>query len=208
MGVDGNRLYVVSSGINLDDIKSIEVSKKIFDTCFMGDIIPRKGILDLILAWKRVTNHLKDAKLLIIGKGNKSYLRKLNSVIKKLELQKHIIFAGFVPENQKYKLLKSSKIFIFPSYAEGDPIVVREALACELPVVAYKLAGLVERYNDCILFSEIGDSNDMAKKTLTLLKDENLRHYMGLRGVERVSRYDWKRIARKELDIITECLGL
>jgi len=208
LGIEEERLYVFGSGIDLDVINSVHVSEKSYDACFMGDLIPRKGVLDLLFIWKEVTKELKNGKLVIIGKGDDDYVRKIRSLIHELKLQRNVILAGFVPEKEKYKFLKSSKIFIFPSLLEGSPIAVCEALACGLPVIAYNLPGLMERYENCILYSKMGDIKSMAKHALTLLKDENLRFNISSKGVEKASEYTWENIAKDEIKLISKKLTL
>jgi glycosyltransferase involved in cell wall biosynthesis len=208
LGVPENRLYVFGSGVNLDVINSVSVSEKTYDACFMGDLIPRKGILDLIFVWKEVTKELKDGKLVVIGKGDEKYLRKIESVVNKLNLQHNVFFAGFVPEEEKYRILKSSKIFIFPSRSEGSPIAVCEAMACGLPVVAYNLPGLMERYGNGVFYSEIGDIKGMARHALTLLKNDKLRSYESSKSMERAVKYNWENIAKEEINLIAKMLRL
>ena len=206
LGIDKERIYSVGSGINLEAIESIGPQEKIYDACFLGDIIPRKGISDLVISWKAVTNENPNRKLVIIGTGSEAYSRKIERLIKELNLQNNIIMPGFVTGEEKYKLLKKSRIFIFPSYSESFSIAVCEAMACGLPVIAYNLPAYKEHYGNDIMYVKKRDIKDLVSTTLTLLKNDDLQRRMMLRGIKRARQYSWEKIAKYELELITQKL--
>lgn len=208
LGIDKRRLFVVGSGVDIDKIKSVSSQEKIYDACFVGDLIPRKGITDLIYVWKHVTRKFNDCKLIIIGKAwNEKYQYRIKSLVKRNNLQNNILFTGFViGEEEKYKLIKRSKIFIFPSYSEGFGIAVCEALACGLPVVAYELPALKEHFGDCIKYVAKGDINSMATIAINLLTNDNNRFDAESRGMEIAQRYDWENLSKRMLDVITHLI--
>jgi glycosyltransferase involved in cell wall biosynthesis len=109
-----------------------------------------------------------------------------------------------VAEGKKFKLMKQSKIFIFPSYHEGFAQVICEAMACELPVVAYDLPGYKEWYGNDITYVKKKDLNSLLNVTLTLLEDDTFRREIGKKAKKRVKQYDWNKLARKEIYIITQ----
>jgi len=206
MGVDEERIYPVAASVDFDYIQSISAKEKYFDGCFLGAIIPRKGALDLIKAWIKVVRKRPDAKLVVIGGGSEPYTRKVKELIEKYNLWKNVTVTGFVSEEEKFNLLKRGKIFIFPSYLEGNPLVVREAMACGLPVIAYDLPVYEEWYSDSIVYVKTGDENELAKATLALLDDPLLQRELGDKGLKIVRRYEWGSIADYELKIITKIL--
>lgn len=74
-------------------------------------------------------------------------------------LEHNILIYGRCSDVKLYSLLKSSKVFIFPSFFEGWGIVVAEALACGLPVVAYDIPAIRENFGSCknVFLMPIGD---------------------------------------------------
>ena len=210
MGIDAHRIYSIPSGIDYHHIRSYERGReyKKFDASFLGAIIPRKGVLDLIKAWSIVVQAKKDAKLVLIGSGQGYYFNEVKKFILKHNLTKNILMKGFVSEEMKYRLLKQSKIFVFPSYLEGFAQAVCEAMACGLPVIAYRLPVFREFYDDNIVYVDVGDVKGLASKILELLKDKPLQKRMRQAGYKIAERYDWNNIAKQQLEIIKRNLQL
>ncbi|MEM0057357.1 MAG: glycosyltransferase family 4 protein [Candidatus Bathyarchaeia archaeon] len=209
LGVDEQRIFVITVGVDRPFVQRIVAkasSSKKFDACFLGSIIPRKGVIDLIKAWKIVVAKKPDARLLIIGKGSGPYFEKVNSLIKNYKLQENVIFSGFVSEEEKYKLLSQSKIFVFPSYLEGNPIAMCEAVSCGVPVIAYDLPYYKETYGDMIVYVSKGDIKQLAVTILNLLDDEVLVEKLKDKYAMLSKRFDWGRIAEYELHVIQKCL--
>jgi len=209
VGIDKRRIYETSSGIAYNEIRSISSfhSKK-FDACFLGAIIPRKGVLDLVRAWDKVTEVKPNAKLVIIGHGAGYYKKRIEKFILDHNLQKNVVMTGFVTEEKKYALLKQSRIFIMPSFLEACPLVIWEAMACGLPVIAYKLSVYEEFFGDNIIYVNKGDVKGLASEILELLKDEELQQKMRQVGYKIAEKYDWDNVARRQLEIIRKYLRL
>ena len=130
-------------------------------------------IPDLVKAWKIVVRKHPFAKFCIIGDGPER--KKIEEKIKEEGLVKNITLVGRVPEGEKYELMKESKIFIFPSYQEGWGIVIAEAMACGLPVVAYDLPVYREVFDEYINTVEMGNYRQMAEKSVDII--ENYQNY-------------------------------
>lgn len=209
LGVNERRIFVINVGVDYSLVRKIATktsTHKKFDACFLGSIIPRKGVIDLIKAWKIVTTEKPDARLLIIGKGDGLYFEKVKSLVKKYNLQENIIFSGFVPEVEKYKLLSQSKIFVFPSYLEGSPLALCEAIACGIPVIAYDLPNYKGAYGDMIIYVDKGDVKQLAVSVLKLLKDESFREKLKGEYIKLTKSYSWDDIAKYELHVIRKYL--
>jgi|Deesub1362A_J573_1020465.scaffolds.fasta_scaffold00439_24 glycosyltransferase involved in cell wall biosynthesis len=207
MGIDEKRIYVVRVGVNYFYIRSI-VQKfwenKIFDVCFLGNIIPRKGVIDLIKAWRMVVKRRPMAKIVLVGGGKPSYMLKVRNLIEKLGLGRNVLLAGFVPEEEKFKLLAQSKIFVFPSYLEGSPLVLIEAMATGLPIIAYDLPYYRENYGEKIIYVKQGDVKELATTIIHLLEDVFLQERMKKECLELAEQRDWETVAKYELQIAQE----
>ena len=201
-GISGERIFIVSAGIDFTRIQKIKHEEKIYDACFMGQIIPRKGITDLIESWKIVVKAKSDAKLVIMGRGPQNYETKIINLIREYKLQDNITLLGFVLGDEKYRIMKRSKLFIFPSYLETFGQAICEAMACELPIIAYYLPVYDEWYGDIILRVDKGDRNNLALSILNLLENKELRSKMGYEGRSVASQYSWEGVAKYQLEII------
>jgi glycosyltransferase involved in cell wall biosynthesis len=206
--IDEKRIHLTTSGVDLARISSINVEGKSFDACFVGAIIPRKGVLDLVKAWRIVVNSKPDAKLAIVGGGSGFYVRRVKQCILDYGLQGNVVMTGFVDEEEKYKIMKASKIFVFPSYLESFAIVVCEALACGLPVIAYELPVYREFYGDSLVYVDVGNVRELATKIIEILDDAEKRERLANACSHIVKGYDWNVVAERQHKIVQRCLNL
>jgi glycosyltransferase involved in cell wall biosynthesis len=202
MGVN-ERLVLTSNGVEIP-ILNIFPQDKLFEASFLGRIVPSKGIFDLVKIWKKVCEHKKTSKLLIIGSGLTELLKE---AARREGISENIILAGYVPEEIKLKLLRNSRLFVFPSYIEGWGIAIAEAMACGLPVVAYNLPVYKEVFDDKLITVPLGDVEEMARKVIYLLENPEIARKMGEANREFVKKYDWKTIAEKELFAIINLIN-
>lgn len=113
---------------------------------FLGEIGPRKGVFDLLEAIARHKDVLRDRMELRIG-GNKME-DKLKAFIIDNKLADFTFFEGFVTGRRKIDLLNWADIYILPSYNEGLPISVLEAMSYSMPIISTPVGGIPEVVND------------------------------------------------------------
>jgi glycosyltransferase involved in cell wall biosynthesis len=111
---------------------------------FMARLHPKKGLDLLLPAWSRMTHQHQDWELIIAGPDEGGYLATIKSLISQLKLESNTTLPGPVTGQTKLDLLKEADLFILPSYSEGLPVAVLEAMACHLPVVATHEANIPE----------------------------------------------------------------
>jgi glycosyltransferase involved in cell wall biosynthesis len=195
-GFTDEKIFVTKNGIDYGFINSINASEKRFDGCFCGNLDTRKGIYDLIDIWQKILKYFPDANLVVIGEGPE--LARLTKEIKKKKLEKNVALVGYLPDDLKISTMKSSKIFIFPSYEEGWGIALSEAMACGLPAVCYRLAAY-DVFGDCVIKVDVGNKETMAGSVIELLTDETKQKSLGDRAKEATRSLDWDYIAAAEL---------
>ena len=110
----------------------------------------QKGVEDLLKTLQVLAQELPDFKALLIG----NLAAALAEPLARLGLTSQIHFAGYVTGVEKFRCLKSARVFLMPSRHEGLPIVVSEALGCDLPVVVYELEMYRPFFGDLILYVE------------------------------------------------------
>jgi len=136
---------------------------------FVGLICRRKGIINLIHAIRYFIKDKSDYKFLLIGKG--PLLEIIKTEIKRLGLSKFIIIKGFVNYDDLKKYYNEMKLYVLPSYAEGIPSTIFEAMASGTPILTTSVGGIA----DVIKEGETGfllKSNDpkyIAKRMIKLL---------------------------------------
>ncbi len=207
MGFDGSTIYISDNGIDLDKIDSYSLSYDgQFDMCYVGRLSKTKGVEDLIYALELISKEIQNVKLAIIGGCSPSEENRLKTIIKSKNLERNIVLFGFLNEERVYSIRKQSKLFVSASYEEGWGISVAESLACKIPGVVYDLSVYREKFSDALLYAKIGNINDLANKTLVLLKDKTLRIEMGRNGRMYIEKYDIKNIAKRELEMFSSAL--
>ncbi len=175
-----NPVKVLPSGVDLGKLGSQAVSyfkkkhgilprEKVL--IFVGRLGKEKNIELLIRALKKVKT--PDVKLLIIGDG--PHRIKLEELAAEENLKKKVIFAGYLSKKEVFNAYKSSKIFVFSSKTETQGLVVAEAMACGLPVVAVfdlAIADMVKNQKNGFLVNS--DPKEFASKIDLLLGNKDI----------------------------------
>ena len=201
-GVDESKVSVVNGGVDYDHINSLKTDIKLYDGVFLGRFHLQKGIFDLIRIWKLICEKKPNAKLCIIGSGSSSITEKVLAAINDNGLSDNVVLVGLKTGGEKFLLLKSSGIFLCPSHYESFAIVIAEAMACGLPVVAYDLPIYKDLYGKNISKVPLGDLKQFADTIMDFLTNDELRRSFGLAGKEFIERYDWNKVAKREILLI------
>ena len=199
--VRGEKIEVIPNGVDIKKFsqkfqKPKEFQHKI-NVVFIGRLIPSKGIYDLIEVFKKIKT--KDIGLYIIGKGpEEEKLRKLAKGMQNV----HIL--GFVKDIRPY--LRNADIFVMPSYYEGMPIVLLEAMASKTACIVYNVGDISERFKngrDLIIIKK-GNKGDLLKWILKLSRDKKIRKRLSTEAFSKVKdKYSWKVITNKILKIMS-----
>lgn len=132
--VDAELTYV-PNGMDVEVADLTPEQVKEFDVVWAGRVHPQKGIADLLATLEWLGKTMPDFRAAIIGRSKEL----LGPKIRELGLAERVAFAGVVTEQEKFRLLKASRVFVMPSRYESWGIVVGEALAAGVAVVAYDL---------------------------------------------------------------------
>ena len=155
-----------------------------------------------------VLKKIPDAKL-IIGIGDERIIKSLEDEFTKRGILNTVKFTGFIERSEDvYKILKTGKIFVFPSCEEGWGIAIFEAIICGLSPVVYDLPIYREIFKDSIKTVPIGNFTIFAKEIINFLSNENLRKKYVLNLNTNVNIYDWNTISERELQEIKKISGL
>jgi glycosyltransferase involved in cell wall biosynthesis len=205
MGFQEKKIFVTGNGVEHALIDSIMVDGKKYDGCFCGRLFRTKGIYDLPEIWKIVMSHFPLSSLIIIGQGPE-YDNLLN-LVKKSSLEKNITLTGYLSEKEKISKVKSSKLFISPSYEEGWGITASEAMTCGLPVVCYDLPAY-EIFCGGTVRVQVGNKKAMANAIIDLFRNERRQADLADKAKEATKMLDWSNIAIDELNAINNILTI
>ncbi len=128
-------IYIPAIYVDTDVFKPMNLSKE-YDLIFVGRLEKNKGVELLLKAIKLMAHDLSPlVKCLIVGEG--SLKKELEQRTMSYELNNNVFFHGFAKDSREIsELLNKSKILVMPSYNEGGPRVVVEAMTCGVPVLA------------------------------------------------------------------------
>jgi glycosyltransferase involved in cell wall biosynthesis len=112
----------------------------------VGRLTHVKGQALLVEALAQLRAEGVQARLTLVGAGPKR--ADLESLVERLGLREHVVFAGAVGQDRIQSIYRSADVFCLPSLAEGLPVVFMEAMALEVPVVASRIMGVPELVED------------------------------------------------------------
>tara|TARA_B110001450_G_C17668082_1_gene500687 strand:+ start:10375 stop:11424 length:1050 start_codon:yes stop_codon:yes gene_type:complete len=151
--------------------------KEATNLIFLSRVEEYKGIYELLKAFDILKLKFPNLKLTIAGFGD-----ALDNVKEEIENKKYkdIFIKGYITGEEKYSELSNSDIFIFPSYSEGMPNAVLEAMAVGLPIITTRVGGLNDFFEDqkMGLFIETKSVESIVYKLEHLLKNKNIVNEM------------------------------
>jgi glycosyltransferase involved in cell wall biosynthesis len=174
---------------------------------FLSRIHPKKGLLELVQAWKIVSP--KGWKMVIAGPDEGGHQKIVETAIQQAGLQDEFELTGAVDGAEKEALYRSADVFVLPTFSENFGLVVAEALACGVPVITTKGSpweGLLT--HRCGWWIDIGvEPLVAALREATNLPPDTLRD-MGQRGRVYIEQnFGWPEIARQMLSVYRWVLG-
>lgn len=151
---------------------------------FMGAITRNKGIFDLIEVLSANREEYEGKVVLHVG-GNGD-VDTFTNFISAHHLDKLVKFEGWVDGHKKDQLFRNSDVYILPSYFEGLPISILEAMTYGKPIIASNVGGIPEILHDGIngLLITPGDKPAIKQAIDRLLSSADVRKSMGAKGME------------------------
>ena len=201
-GLPPASLVYVPNGIDFETAQAAAPQEICYDAAWVGRIHPQKGIDDLVFTLDELARSVPGFRALVIGSGD-AYLRP---IVERMGLAAQVAFAGRVPEKAKFELLKSCRVFLMPSRYESWGIVVGEALACGLAVVAYDLACYRPVFRDTVRYVPCFDRAAFVAEARQAVEDS--RAGRARQPSEAVLRpLDWKVAQARFRSLIEDGLG-
>ena len=191
-GIDVNHfdpaLFSDESNLNLK--KQLNISEDDFVFIFVGRLVKDKGINELISAFKTLQNmHSQTLKLLLVGPLEQDLDPLSQDVLNEIETNPNIISAGFQKDVRPYFAI--SNCLAFPSYREGFPNVVLQALAMDIPALVSNINGcneIVQDHHNGLIFPP----KDESSLHISMEKILNPEVYNHINAVSRLSIMKYK----------------
>jgi len=193
---------VCGNGVDINQINSDNSEQCLYDGIFVGRMVPEKGIWEAMEIFKRMCRENRAFKFAFIGGGDSRLISALQAEIRREKLAHNVFVLGYVDEQEKIKLIKNSKIFIYPTHKEGWGIALGEALAAQLPVVCYDLPLFKELFNcEAVRMCKEGNIEQMVAEAMQLIEDSVERERLGIIGRHFIQTYSWETITDIETKI-------
>lgn len=178
---------------------------------YIGALSVEKGVLDILQAVSEVTRLCPHARFIFAGEwhGTRSE-EQAKQLIEQLDLGRHLVFCGPVAGEAKARLFRDASMLLLPSYHEGHPLVVMEAMAMGLPVIATDTGCIAETIGDGIsgFVIEKGNPQQLASRIVCLLQDDTFREQMGKAARQRcLSEYSLERTMASLRNLFVEVLS-
>jgi len=176
---------------------------------FLGRVHPTKGIYDLIDAWAELAVKYTDWHLVIVGNIEQRESRSINNAIEKNRLRRHLTVAGPQYDDARLEAYAAADVFVLPSYAEGFPVSLLEALACSIPVVYTSACNFPEASQCGAGYTyDAGVDGLVTHLHRILCLDDSERREMGRQGHKLiVDRYSWDIVTTEMLSLYEWLLG-
>ena len=191
---------------------------------YVGTLQPRKNLSRLIEAFKTVCANYSNLKrinsnkfdknsgnsdiyLVIAGKKGWMY-DEIFQKVKELNLEKNVIFTGYVPDEDLPVLYKGAKCFVLASLYEGFGIPVLEAMSFGCPVVISNVSSLPEIGGKAAVYVDPYDVKDIAEKIKLIIENGKLKKEMREKGLEQAKKFSWEKCARETFKVLKEAAKL
>jgi glycosyltransferase involved in cell wall biosynthesis len=191
IGIKDKKIVVIPNGLD-DQVSSLaknearrrlNLSERSFVVGSVGRLHPQKGYADLLVAAAKLSRHIPNLKVVIIGEGPEH--EGLEALAKATALNGIVHFAG--ARSDVTEVMSAFDVFTMPSYYEGLPLALLEAMRCGIPSVVTRAGGMPEAVVDgeTGFVTEPADPSALTDRIRRLAKDRRLRDNMGRAGRER-----------------------
>jgi glycosyltransferase involved in cell wall biosynthesis len=197
-GIDVNRFTPLKNGFSFRD--NLGIPKDATVVLTVQRLHERKEVHFFLEAAKYILEKKKDAYFLVVGRGPEE--KRLKQLAKETQIDKSVIFTGFVPDDKLVDVYRSADVFTFHTTYEGFGIVVLEAMATATPVVTTRAVGTEEIVTD-------GETGilvlprlplELAKATLRVIENKELRTSLAANGRRSaIEKFSWEKIADRYL---------
>ncbi len=186
------KFYIVRCGVDTSKFMPVYLpGNKIPEILCVGRLVPAKGQHILLDACAVLKERGIKFSLNFVGDGpDRNSLEQLS---KRLNISDSVNFTGALGQDKVLDHYNRADIFVIPSFAEGIPVVLMEAMAKQIPCITTFITGIPELISDNedgMLFAP-SDTESLADKMALLIKDENLRHKIGFNARKKIEQmYD------------------
>jgi glycosyltransferase involved in cell wall biosynthesis len=200
-------IYVIENPVKISEmVNKTGVAREECSLLYLGCFIKAKGVYDLVDAIEIVALHYPNIHLDFFGNME---VEKLKSYVDDKKMSKYISVNNWINFEEKVEALYKHTLLILPSYSEGIPNVILEAMATKTPIISTVVGGLseilVDRENSVI--TEVGNPQDLSEKILMCLRDKQLREKISNNAHREVEQKYDVGVIKKKVNEVFEGVG-
>ena len=159
---------------------------------FLGELGERKGCFDIPEIYKKVVAKVGNIPLVMAGAGE---VETIKNMLAERDVLENVTFPGWIRGEVKEKILQESKFFLFPSYNEGMPMAVLEAMAYGMGIVTSNVGGIPKLIEDGVsgYICEPGDVDRISEKLIELIRKEEYLKKCGFNARKKaIEKYSYE----------------
>lgn len=181
-------IEVVHNPVNSEMFNKKRIHCNVVNVVFMGRLGERKGIYDLLDVIPKILKEHDNVLFQLCGDGD---IKRVQKVIDETGLNENVFVPGWIGVEEKISYLQKGSIFILPSYNEGLPISILEAMASSMSIIATTVGGIPEAVDEGKngYLIEPGDKLRLEESLVKLIESEKLRKEMGKYSYEKCKQY-------------------
>ena len=191
-----NNIFILYNGADPEQYKPNICETNKVNILFMGVLGSRKGSYDLINAFLLIYEKFPKVRLILGGDGE---VEKTRSMVRENSIDDRVKLKGWLSGQDKIDAFREADIYILPSYNEGLPVSILEAMAAGLPIIATPVGGIPEAVLDEVngYLVTPGDIHSISRALDRLCSDSALRKAMGKESIRLINeKFNLNQIVR------------
>ena len=190
LGIDPSKVVIVYNGVPVVAVPRAATDDRLDRTrriLFLGNLMHRKGIFDLLHAVAHLPTGSPPWQLIVAGGGE---IEECKTVADRIGIGDRVTFAGWVDQARARVLLAEADLLVLPSYDEGLPLVILEALGMGTPVLCTPVGAIPEVLEDLrtAIFVRPGEPAELSLNLQRLLENASLRQTLSTNGMALFAR--------------------
>lgn len=180
---EAKKVVVIHNSVIMPELKRKNYSDH--GVLFLGRLGERKGVYDLMKAIPQIIRKVPDAVFYFGGDGEIERCKEISQI---QGTEDQVQMLGWIEKSEREYYLKNVSILILPSYHEGMPMAILEAMSYGLAVIATDVGGISQIIENNVsgIFIKAGDIEGLADAIIDLLQHQDKKRKIGQTGFERV----------------------
>jgi glycosyltransferase involved in cell wall biosynthesis len=164
---------------------------------------PRKNLSFLLRCFANLLtqNPTLELNLVLVGVSGWKNNDIFQTVQNNPTLKSHVIFTGYIPDQDLSAIYSGALAFVYPSLYEGFGLPPLEAMQCGTPVITSNTSSLPEVIGDAGIMINPTDSDELCQAMLDLINNADLRNRLSQKGRDRAQQFSWSKCAQETVEI-------